>query len=63
MIPHVRSPRIMHTPLASPVSRESVVTWLALTGSLANTGVTWTETRRIRGNTLIGTSSYPLPPA
>ncbi len=63
MIPNVRSPCIMHKPPATPASRETAVIWLALTGSLANIGVTWTETRRIRGNMLIGTPSYPLPPA
>ncbi len=63
MIPHVRSPRIMHKPLASPVSRETAVIWLACTGNFARTGVTRTDRCRTRGNTLIGTLSYPLPPA
>ena len=55
MIAHGRSPCIMHKPLASPASRETAVIWLALTGSLANTGVTWTDRCRTRGKALIGT--------
>ncbi len=63
MIPHVRSPCIMHRPLASPVSRETAVIRLACTANFARTGVTRTDRCRTRGKALIGTPSYPLPPA